>query len=141
MIKKRRVRIKTCVAIAFVALVGLTAPVSVRQQAAPAVASPADPLMAGFARSTVASVADAVDQVVGHRGYLAHDMRPYVSGAFVGRAATALVKPATPEQATPALAVKHSVEMIDSANAGDVGVMSISQIGIALMNEENPRGV
>jgi regulator of RNase E activity RraA len=33
------------------------------------------------------------------------------------------VKPAPPEQATPALAVKHSVEMIDNANAGDVGVI------------------
>lgn len=102
---------------------GMSMTVSVRQAAAPAVAAPADPLLAGFARSTVASVSDAVDQVVGKRGYLAHDMRPYVAGAFVGRAATALVKAATPEQATPALAVKHSVDMIDSANAGDVGVI------------------
>ena len=96
---------------------------SVHQVAAPAAAPPADPLLAGFARSTVASVADAVDQVVGKRGYLSHDMRPHVAGAFVGRAATALVKPASPEQATPALAVKHSVEMIDGANPGDVGVI------------------
>jgi regulator of RNase E activity RraA len=96
---------------------------SMRQVAAPDVAAPADPLLVGFARSTVASVSDAVDQVVGKRGYLAHDMRPYVAGAFVGRAATALVKAASPEQATPALAVKHSVEMIDSANPGDVGVI------------------
>jgi regulator of RNase E activity RraA len=102
---------------------GTSITVSVRQAAAPAVAVPADPLLAGFARSTVASVSDAVDQVVGKRGFLAHDMRPYVTGAFVGRAATALVKAATPEQATPALAVKHSVEMIDSASPGDVGVI------------------
>jgi regulator of RNase E activity RraA len=97
--------------------------VSVRQAAAPQAVLPADPLLAGFARSTVASVSDALDQVVGKRGYLAHDMRPYVGGAFVGRAATALVKAASAEQATPALAVKHSVEMIDSANPGDVGVI------------------
>ena len=102
---------------------GMSITVSVRQAAAPEVAAPPDPLLAGFARSTVASVSDAVDQVIGKRGYLAHDMRPYVSGAFVGRAATALVKAATPEQSTPALAVKHSVEMIDSANPGDVGVI------------------
>jgi 4-hydroxy-4-methyl-2-oxoglutarate aldolase len=98
-------------------------PVSVRQAAAPALGTPTDPLIAGFSRSTVASVSDAVDQVIGRRGYLAHDMRPYVSGAFVGRAATALVKPAPPEQATPALSVKHSVEMIDAASAGEVGVI------------------
>jgi regulator of RNase E activity RraA len=110
-------------AICVLVVAAMSIPVSVHQVATPEVAAPADPLIAGFARSTVASVSDAVDQVVGRRGYLAHDMRPYVTGAFVGRAATALVKAATPEQATPALAVKHSVEMIDAASPGDVGVI------------------
>ncbi len=108
--------------VGLVLLLSVAAPVSVRQ-AGPAAVPPADPLIAGFARSTVASVSDAVDQIVGRRGYLAHDMRPYVAGTFVGRAATALVKPAPPEQATPALAVKHSVEMIDAAKPGEVGVI------------------
>lgn len=103
-------------------MAGASAPTA--QQAAVAEpAAPADPLIAAFAKSTVASVSDAVDQIVGKRGYLAHDMRPFVAGAFVGRAATALVKPAPPEKATPALAVLHSVAMIDSANPGDVGVI------------------
>ena len=110
-------------AICVLVVAAMSIRVSVRQVATPEVTAPADPLIAGFARSTVASVSDAVDQVVGRRGYLAHDMRPYVTGAFVGRAATALVKAATPEQATPALAVKHSVEMIDAASPGDVGVI------------------
>jgi regulator of RNase E activity RraA len=104
-------------------LLALAAPVSVRQAAAPAAVAPADALIAGFSRSTVASVSDAVDQIVGRRGYLSHDVRPFVPGRFVGRAATALVKAASPEQATPALAVKHSVEMIDAATPGDVGVI------------------
>jgi regulator of RNase E activity RraA len=86
-------------------------------------AAPADPLVAGFSRVSPANISDAVDQVVGRRGYLAHDVRPYVAGAFVGRAATALVKPALADHATPALAAKHSVEMIDSAKPGDVGVI------------------
>ena len=99
----------------------LTAPVATRQAAvAPAAV---DSLIDGFAKSTVASVSDAVDQIIGRRGFLSHDMRPYVAGAFVGRAATALVKPAPPDQATPALAVKHSVEMIDAAAEGEVGVI------------------
>lgn len=110
-------------AVTLVVVVVLAAPVSVRQAAAPAAVVPADPLVAGFSKSTVASVSDAVDQVVGRRGYLSHDVRPFVPGRFVGRAATALVKPASPEQATPALAVRHSVEMIDAASAGDVGVI------------------
>jgi regulator of RNase E activity RraA len=85
--------------------------------------APEDPLIAGFRQSTVASVSDAVDQIVGERGFLSHDVRPAVPGKFVGRAATALVRPASAEKATPALSVKHSVEMIDNAKGGEVGVI------------------
>ena len=85
----------------------------------------ADPLLNGFAKSTVASVADAVDQITGKRGYMNHDMRPRVGIAFVGRAATAMLRPATPENATPALSTRDSVGMIDSAKPGEVGVIVI----------------
>ena len=51
-----------------------------------------DPLIAGFQKSTVASVCDAVDKVCGKKGYMAYDMRPWIGKAFVGRAVTALVK-------------------------------------------------
>ena len=88
-------------------------------------ASAEDPLLAGFRKTSVASVADAVDQVVGRRGYMSHDMRPRVAGVIVGRAATALLKPAPPEKATPALTGKHSVGMIDEAKPGDVGVIVV----------------
>lgn len=93
------------------------------QQAAERAAQAADPLIDGFRKTTVASVSDAVDQVVGVRGYLSHDVRPFVAGRVVGRARTSLVRSATREQASPALAVKHSVEMIDSAQPGEVGVI------------------
>ena len=33
-------------------------------------------LIEGFKKSTVASVADAVDQITGQRGFMSHDMRP-----------------------------------------------------------------
>ncbi len=84
-----------------------------------------DPIIEGFRKTTVASVSDAVDQIVGRRGFLSHDMRPRVEGQVVGRAVTALIRPATPEQATPTLAVKHAVEMIDNAQAGEVGVIVV----------------
>jgi regulator of RNase E activity RraA len=135
------------IGLAAAALLALSVPVSVGQVAAPELAAPADPLIAGFASSTVASVSDAVDQIVGRRGYLSHDVRPYVAGTFVGRAATALVKSATPEQATPALAVKHSVEMIDAANAGDVGVivmegsLDVAAIGGLMGTAAKARGI
>jgi regulator of RNase E activity RraA len=87
--------------------------------------APEDPLIAGFKKTSVASVADAVDQVVGRRGFMSHDMRPRVAGQIVGRAATAMLKPAPPEKATPALTARHSVSMIDEAKPGEVGVIVI----------------
>ena len=106
-----------------------------------------DPLIAGFKKTTVASVADAVDQVVGRRGYLAHDVRPVIAGQVVGRAVTALVRPAPPEKATPPLAVKHSVEMIDSAQPGEVGViimegsLDVAAIGGLMATSAKARGM
>jgi 4-hydroxy-4-methyl-2-oxoglutarate aldolase len=85
----------------------------------------ADPLLNGFANSTVASVADAVDQVTGQRGYMSHDMRPRVGMAFVGRATTAILKQAPPEQSTAALSAKDSVAMIDAAKPGEVGIIVV----------------
>lgn len=82
-----------------------------------------DPIIAGYKKTTVASVSDAVDQVIGRRGFLSHEIRPFIPGQIVGRAVTALVKTAPPEKATPPLAVKHSVEMIDNSNPGEVGVI------------------
>ncbi|MEK7408504.1 MAG: RraA family protein [Acidobacteriota bacterium] len=97
--------------------------VAVGFQAARQSAPAEDPLVAGFKKTTVASVSDAVDQVTGKRGFMSHGMRPMIPGQVVGRAVTALIRPAPPEKATPALAVKHSVEMIDNSKPGEVGVI------------------
>jgi regulator of RNase E activity RraA len=56
---------------------------------------------------------------------MSHDMQPRISGAFVGRAVTALLKPAPPEKATAQLSALHSIEMIDNAKPGEVGVIVI----------------
>jgi len=117
--------------------------------AAPPLEQPlsADPLIAGFQQTTVASVSDAVDQIVGRRGYMAHDMRPFVGKKFVGRAVTALVKPAAPEESTPATAVKHPVEMIDEAEPGEVGVivfedgLEIAALGGLMATAAKARGM
>jgi 4-hydroxy-4-methyl-2-oxoglutarate aldolase len=95
------------------------------QIARTAAAVEGDPLIAGFKKTTVASVSDAVDQVIGQRGFMSHDMRPYSAGQIVGRARTALLRPAAPDKAVPALSAKHSVEMIDNALPGEVGVIVI----------------
>jgi regulator of RNase E activity RraA len=91
--------------------------------AAAAPAAPADPMIAAFGKVSPANISDAIDQVVGKRGFLNHDVRPFIAGSFVGPARTSLVKAAPADKATPALAAKHSVEMIDASNPGDVGVI------------------
>jgi 4-hydroxy-4-methyl-2-oxoglutarate aldolase len=106
-----------------------------------------DALIKGFKQTTAASVADAVDQVVGERGFMNHDLRPIIPGLVVGRAATALVRPAPPEKATPALAVKHSVEMIDNSKPGEVGVivmedgLDVAAIGGLMATTAKGRGM
>ena len=89
-----------------------------------------DALIEGFRLTTVASVSDAVDQITGQRGFLSHDMRPRILGPnipdrFVGRATTALLRATTKEKASALLSAKHSVEMIDNAQPGSVGVIVV----------------
>ena len=86
-------------------------------------AAPADPLIAGFKATYPASVSDAVELVTGKSGTMWHDMKLVTGKPMVGRAVTSLAKPAPPEAATPALSTKHSVEMIDEAKPGEVGVI------------------
>jgi 4-hydroxy-4-methyl-2-oxoglutarate aldolase len=86
-------------------------------------ATPDDALMAGFKQTYPASVSDAVELVTGQNGTMRHDMKLVTGRPMVGRAVTSLAKPAPPEGATPALATKHSVEMIDASKPGDVGVI------------------
>jgi regulator of RNase E activity RraA len=103
----------------------LTALLSVGFQPTGKTARQQDPLIAGFLKLSTASVADAVDQVVGRRGFMSHDMRPRVEGKIVGRARTALLRPAPAEKATAVLTARHSVGMIDEAKPGEVGVIVI----------------
>jgi regulator of RNase E activity RraA len=111
---RRRVLVLTVPALSLLGLAGFQAAKK---------AAPADPLIAGFTKTTVASVADAVDQVTGRRGFMSHQIRPIIPGRVVGRAVTALAKPAPADKAIPTLATKHSSEMIDNANPGEVGVI------------------
>jgi len=86
-------------------------------------AAPDDPLIAGYKATYPASVSDAVEIVTGKSGTMRHDMKLVTGKAMVGRAVTSLARPAPPEAATPALSTKHSVEMIDEAKPGEVGVI------------------
>jgi 4-hydroxy-4-methyl-2-oxoglutarate aldolase len=115
---RRRITLFACALILLIA--ALTA-AAFQKKSAPT--TPVDPLIAGFKKSYPASVSDAVELVTGKNGTMWHDMKLVNGTPIVGRAVTSLVKPASPEQATPALSTKHSVEMIDNAEPGEVGVI------------------
>lgn len=116
--KLSRRSLLVCTATAALAALGF-------QAARKPVPTPGDPLVAALGKMPTASLADAVDQVTGKRGFMSHDMRPQSPGAFAGRAVTALLKPAPPEKATAQLTARHSVQMIDEAKPGEVGVIVI----------------
>lgn len=84
---------------------------------------PSDALLVQFHATSVASLSDAVDAVVGRPGCMVGGMRPMVGGAFVGRAATALLKPAPREAATREASLRDSVGMIDESLPGEVGII------------------
>ncbi|HWL62248.1 MAG TPA: hypothetical protein VNQ32_05610 [Steroidobacteraceae bacterium] len=102
-------------------LVVALAGVMVVKGAAPAATG--DPLIAGFKSTYPASVSDAVEIVTGKNGTMQYDMKLMAGTNLVGRAVTALARAVPPEQATAALATKHSGEMIDEARPGEVGVI------------------
>src|SRR5205085_10131529 len=51
-----------------------------------------DPLIEGFRTTEVASVADAMEQLYGTRGYMSHEMRPLFTTKFAGPAVTVMLK-------------------------------------------------
>src|SRR6266545_154800 len=107
--------------VSVILLCGVLGYAAAQKKSAPT--TPVDPLIAGFKKSYPASVSDAVELVTGKNGTMWHDMKLVNGTPIVGRAVTSLVKPASPEQATPALSTKHSVEMIDNAEPGEVSVI------------------
>ncbi|MGQ9656170.1 MAG: hypothetical protein ACUVXD_19120, partial [Thermodesulfobacteriota bacterium] len=77
-------------------------------------------LIEGFRNTTIASVADAVDQVTGQRGFMYHDMRPLFKAKVVGPAVTALLRPSI--KASGPTGPSHSLLAIDEAEPGSVVV-------------------
>ena len=106
-----------------------------------------DALIAGFKNTYPASVSDAVELVTGKNGTMRHDMQLVNGTNMVGRATTSLVRPAKPEDATAALSTKHSVEMIDEAKPGEVGVivmegtLDIAAMGNLMATAAKERGM
>lgn len=80
-----------------------------------------DPLIEGFRTTEVASVADAMEQLYGTRGYMSHEMRPLFTTKFAGPAVTVMLK--KEEHKEGAAASAGMLDAIDSAAPGTVYVM------------------
>ena len=80
-----------------------------------------DPLIEGFRTTEVASVADAMEQLYGTRGYMSHEMRPLFTTKFAGPAVTVMLK--KEEHKEGAAASSGMLDAIDSAAPGTVYVM------------------
>lgn len=79
---------------------------------------PDEVLIQSFSKLATASVSDAVDQIVGQRGFMSHEIKPLFRTKLCGRAITVLAKPST-ESRPPSMAL----ELIDTAEPGKVLVI------------------
>lgn len=114
--------------LALTAVCALAALTAAQQSAAPpapasAATGPAiaDPLVDGFRLVEVASVADAMEQLYGQRGYMSHQMRPLAPVKFAGPAVTVRLTREEHKEGPPAS--QGMLDAIDAAPPGSVYVM------------------
>lgn len=79
-------------------------------------------LIAAFNKVAVASVADAVDKVCGHRGYMDSCIKPRIDEQRICGPAATVLEAATDEFVPP----QHALDLIDEAPKGSVIVISIA---------------
>ena len=79
-------------------------------------------LVEAFGKVAIASIADAVDKVCGHRGYMDSAIKPQISDQRIGGPAATVLEAATDEFLPP----QHALDLIDEAPKGSVIVISIA---------------
>ena len=100
-------------------------------------------IVAALQRTTVASVSDAIDDVIGQRGFMRTDMRPLFKTKIVGRAATVQLKPAL----RPGDGINYGLKALDEAAPGSVMVyvledgLEIAGIGELMATTAQVRGL
>lgn len=94
-----------------------------------------------------ATLADAVDEVVGRRGFMNYDMRPVsVNERMVGRAKTALFGPSGEKTKEKNLGPAHAVQIIDESGPGDIlvvvtGDLNVTGLGGLMATTASVRGM
>ena len=100
-------------------------------------------IVATLQRTTVASVSDAIDDVIGQRGFMRTDMRPLFKSKIVGRAATVQLKPAV----RPGDGINYGLKLLDEAAPGSVLVyvlddgFEVAGIGELMATTAQVRGI
>jgi regulator of RNase E activity RraA len=100
-------------------------PIQSAVTATPAGSDAALSLLDGFRHVEVASVSDALEQVLGRKMYMTHRMRPIFPAKFVGFALTVQLKPAEGEKDPEAL--KGMLAAIDQGAPNSVYVMVVEK--------------
>jgi 4-hydroxy-4-methyl-2-oxoglutarate aldolase len=78
-------------------------------------------LIEEFSKVAIASVADAIDKVCGHRGYMDHVIKPQINDKRICGPAATVLESATDEFLPPT----HALDLIDEAEPGSVIVISV----------------
>ncbi len=100
-------------------------------------------IISALQQSTTASVSDAIDDIIGQRGFMRHDMRPLFKMKIVGRAATVQLKPAL----RPGDGINYGLKALDEAAPGSVMVyvledgLEIAGIGELMATTAQVRGL
>ena len=94
-----------------------------------------------------ATFADAVDDVVGRRGFMNYDMRPVgLKQRMAGRAKTALFGPSGEQTREKNLGPAHAVQIIDESGPGDIlvvvtGDLNVTGLGGLMATTASVRGM
>jgi regulator of RNase E activity RraA len=78
-------------------------------------------MIQAYGQVAIASVADAVDKVCGHRGYMESSIKPRINDKRICGPAATVLEAATDEFVPP----QHALDLIDEAPRGSVIVISI----------------
>jgi regulator of RNase E activity RraA len=71
-----------------------------------------------FKKASTGNIADAVDEVTGHRGFMYHDMKPIFKAKIIGPAATAVLHPVLKNDTTNY--PNYQLQILDEASPGSV---------------------
>ena len=104
-------------------------------------------LLATLRQIPSATLADAVDEIVGRRGFMSYDMRPIsLKGRMAGRAKTVLYGPVSENTDSKNLGPLFGVQIIDESGPGDVmvavtGDLNITALGGLMATTAKVRGM